>query len=142
MPANIIARNVFLSLLLSVVATSVTLQLGGQSNSITHSLALLMDPAHLPVWLTSLVSLLLATTLVSRHSHAANDARADRETGTVKWFNAAKGFGFIIRENGEEIFVHFRSIRGKGRSLGEGQKVSFSVAEGEKGLQAVDVSAA
>jgi len=63
--------------------------------------------------------------------------------GTVKWFNAAKGFGFITRENGDDVFVHFRSIQGKGhRSLGEGQRVVFSLAEGDKGLQAVDVSSA
>ena len=66
-----------------------------------------------------------------------------RTTGTVKWFNAAKGFGFITRENGEDVFVHFRSIQGKGhRSLGEGQAVIFSVTEGDKGLQAVDVTSA
>jgi len=52
-------------------------------------------------------------------------------------------FGFITRENGEDVFVHFRSIQGKGhRSLGEGQAVIFSVAEGDKGLQAVDVTSA
>jgi CspA family cold shock protein len=65
-----------------------------------------------------------------------------RERGTVKWFNVSKGFGFIIRENGEEIFVHFRSIRGEGRrSLRDGQKVSFFVAQSEKGPQAEDVVA-
>jgi cold shock protein len=63
-----------------------------------------------------------------------------RETGTVKWFNFNKGFGFITRENGEDIFVHFRSIRGKGRkSLPEGQRVEFVVTKGDKGLQAEDV---
>ncbi len=72
-----------------------------------------------------------------------------REQGTVKWFNRAKGFGFIIRENGEEIFVHQRSIRreGGGRNaprpaLKDGQAVTFSVAEREKGLQAEDVAPA
>lgn len=63
-----------------------------------------------------------------------------REQGTVKWFNFNKGFGFITRENGEDIFVHFRSVRGKGRkSLPEGQRVEFVVTKGEKGLQAEDV---
>lgn len=63
-----------------------------------------------------------------------------REQGTVKWFNFNKGFGFITRENGEDIFVHFRSIRGKGRkSLPEGQRVEFVVTQGDKGLQAEDV---
>ncbi len=67
-------------------------------------------------------------------------ADAARETGRVKWFNAAKGFGFIIKDDGEEIFVHFRSIRGEGRrSLRDGQKVSFVVAESDKGPQADDV---
>ena len=62
---------------------------------------------------------------------------ADRETGTVKWFNDAKGFGFISRESGEDVFVHFRAIQGTGfKSLQEGQKVSFEVVQGQKGLQA------
>ncbi|MEJ2089422.1 MAG: cold shock domain-containing protein [Gammaproteobacteria bacterium] len=73
----------------------------------------------------------------------------DRESGTVKWFNRTKGFGFIVRESGEEIFVHQRSIRstngndGKRRpSLKDGQKVTFTVANREKGLQAEDVAPA
>ena len=65
-----------------------------------------------------------------------------REDGEVKWFNVSKGFGFISRESGEEIFVHFRSILGEGRrSLRDGQKVSFVVADSDKGLQAEDVEA-
>ena len=63
-----------------------------------------------------------------------------REQGIVKWFNDSKGFGFIQREGGEDIFVHFRAIQGDGyRSLKDGEKVEFSVAEGEKGLQAEEV---
>ncbi|MDR7192859.1 cold-shock protein [Luteimonas terrae] len=62
---------------------------------------------------------------------------ADRENGTVKWFNDAKGFGFISRESGEDVFVHFRAIQGTGfKSLQEGQQVSFEVVQGQKGLQA------
>ena len=62
---------------------------------------------------------------------------SNRENGTVKWFNDAKGFGFISRENGEDVFVHFRSIQSQGfKSLQEGQKVSFTVTKGQKGLQA------
>lgn len=65
-----------------------------------------------------------------------------RETGTVKWFNTSKGFGFISRDTGEDIFVHFRAIRGEGhRVLAEGQRVEFSVTHREKGLQAEDVVA-
>lgn len=63
-----------------------------------------------------------------------------RETGTVKWFNFSKGYGFITRENGEDLFVHFRSIQGSGRRvLNEGQEVEFVVGTGDKGLQAEDV---
>ncbi len=63
-----------------------------------------------------------------------------REEGTVKWFNVSKGFGFITKDNGEEIFVHFRSIRGEGRrSLRDGQTVSFVEAQSDKGPQAEDV---
>ena len=66
----------------------------------------------------------------------------DRQTGTVKWFNDAKGFGFITPESGQDLFVHFRSITGSGfRSLQEGQKVSFKVVQGQKGLQADEVQA-
>ncbi len=64
-----------------------------------------------------------------------------REVGTVKWFNVSKGFGFITRDNGDDVFVHFRNIRGRGhRSLAEGQTVRFKVRESDKGLQAEDVS--
>jgi CspA family cold shock protein len=66
---------------------------------------------------------------------------ANRESGTVKWFNITKGFGFITRDRGDDVFVHFRSIRGQGqRYLVEGQRVSFSVYQGKKGLQAEDIS--
>jgi CspA family cold shock protein len=65
----------------------------------------------------------------------------DREVGTVKWFNATKGFGFIERESGGDIFVHYSAIQGSGyRSLEEGQRVEFTVTEGQKGLQAQDVT--
>jgi CspA family cold shock protein len=62
------------------------------------------------------------------------------EKGTVKWFNDAKGFGFISRENGEDVFVHYTAITANGfRSLQEGQAVQFEVVKGKKGLQAENV---
>lgn len=71
---------------------------------------------------------------------AAKNSDAPRESGTVKWFNVSKGFGFITRENGEDIFVHYRNIRGEGRRrLFDGQLVEFSVTDGDKGLQADDI---
>jgi len=64
------------------------------------------------------------------------------EQGTVKWFNASKGFGFIQRQSGEDVFVHFSEIQGDGyKSLNEGQAVEFEVTKGPKGLQASKVSA-
>ena len=63
------------------------------------------------------------------------------ETGTVKWFNGSKGFGFIARESGEDVFVHFNEIVGEGyKTLNEGEKVSFEVTRGPKGLQASKLS--
>lgn len=66
---------------------------------------------------------------------------ADREQGTVKWFNAEKGYGFISREGGDDLFVHFSEIQGSGyRSLDEGDVVEFEVTQGRKGLQASGVT--
>lgn len=77
-----------------------------------------------------------------RRTQSAPVPSHGRETGTVKWFNTSKGFGFICRDTGEDIFVHFRAIRGEGhRVLAEGQRVEFSVTHREKGLQAEDVVA-
>ena len=65
---------------------------------------------------------------------------SERETGTVKWFNGTKGYGFIAREDGEDVFVHYSAIEGSGyRNLNEGQRVEFSVEQGAKGLQATGV---
>jgi CspA family cold shock protein len=66
---------------------------------------------------------------------------AAREKGTVKWFNNDKGFGFISREGGTDVFVHFRAIASDGfRSLSEGQRVEFTVTQGQKGPQAENVT--
>ncbi len=104
-----------------------------------------------PAVLFTLVIALVAVVLhlaVSfyRSSPAAAPTSYDmtnRDTGTVKWFNTSKGFGFISRDSGDDIFVHFRAIRGEGhRVLVEGQRVEFSVMNRDKGLQAEDVIAA
>jgi CspA family cold shock protein len=69
------------------------------------------------------------------------DPNDGREEGDVKWFNTNKGYGFITRDNGEDVFVHFRAIRGRGpRMLHEGQVVRYQVIQNERGLQADDVS--
>ncbi|MEO9653754.1 cold-shock protein [Marinomonas sp.] len=93
-----------------------------------------------------LVSVYLGAALSQFKAPAANadseeDEDDDREQGTVKWFNSSKGFGFLTMENGDDVFVHYRAIRGRGRRfLVEGQLVRFYVTEGEKGKQAENVS--
>jgi len=65
---------------------------------------------------------------------------SERVVGTVKWFNSSKRYGFIAREGGEDVFVHFSAIQGEGyRNLEEGQKVEFTIEKGPKGLQAANV---
>jgi len=68
---------------------------------------------------------------------------SQREVGTIKWFDAKKGYGFINRQNGEDVFVHFSAIQGTGyRTLKDGQKVEFEVVQGQKGPQATNLSIA
>ena len=89
------------------------------------------------------IHLVLNLRKVSTKSAPLSQDLNDRETGTVKWFNTSKGFGFISRDSGDDIFVHFRAIRGEGhRVLVEGQRVQFTVMDRDKGLQAEDVIAA
>lgn len=83
-----------------------------------------------------------ASPAASAPNSSAASTESGREQGKVKWFNVSKGFGFIVKDDGEEIFVHFRSIRGEGRrSLRDGQRVAFNVADSAKGPQAEDVVA-
>ncbi len=65
----------------------------------------------------------------------------EREKGTVKWFNESKGYGFIARESGDDVFVHYSAIRGEGfRTLNEGDRVEFTITQGQKGPAASDVT--
>lgn len=105
------------------------------------------------IFVTFVASLISATMATGRprkgqarqrpKEHRVPYNQSRRESGSVKWFNASKGFGFITRDSGDDIFVHFRSIRGEGhRVLHDGQRVEFAISEGDKGLQAEDVAAA
>jgi CspA family cold shock protein len=145
------SRQFFKIFIISVIFTGIATLASfhiqsGQASSVMQSASMLFSMDNLSLWLVSFISIFVACVLavkLSSGSEASASVGAGQEVGTVKWFNAAKGFGFITRENGDDIFVHFRSIQGKGhRSLGEGQRVVFSLAEGDKGLQAVDVSSA
>ena len=71
----------------------------------------------------------------------AHEEETHMEQGKVKWFNAEKGFGFIEREDGDDVFVHFSAIQGEGfKSLEEGQDVTFEIEQGQRGLQATNVN--
>ena len=92
---------------------------------------------------TSLASQLLGGDSLRDDESEISDGSSGRETGTVKWFNVRKGYGFITRDAGDDVFVHFRNIEGSGRRvIEEGQRVSFVVTNGDKGLQADEVSPA
>ena len=139
-----ITRILITGVITTVIATGIATQFLNSTNLTTTSgiasLAVLF-------FIVSAVSALAATNK-GRKKSSFNHTKVQnldnsRETGTVKWFNTNKGFGFITRENGDDVFVHFRSIQGQGhRTLVEGQRVEFSITEGEKGLQAEDVAAA
>jgi CspA family cold shock protein len=123
--------------------------------ALTASLASLTQhlPAPLAYFSIALLAACLVLLLSNRGTAPVSVANAQvkvqaralagaHEQGTVKWFSANKGFGFITRDNGDDIFVHFRSINTKGnRVLREGQRVKFTVGTGSKGLQAEDVTA-
>lgn len=88
-----------------------------------------------------LVATLAVNALTPQLVNLAEVEDDDREIGEVKWFNVNKGYGFITRDSGEDVFVHFRAIRGRGhRTLAEGQKVRYHTIENERGLQADDVT--
>ena len=135
--------KLIISLVIAVIAcTLYTLVLTGQP----------FDPEQFPQMLVAFFVATTATALLVRDNvtHSGSDSDnanrpqstsdTSRDHGTVKWFNVSKGFGFITKDDGEEIFVHFRSIRGEGRrGLRDGQTVSFVVTDSDKGPQAEDV---
>lgn len=128
-PSELTAKNMSFSGLISM------------QNSLSLMLAL-----GLLGFLLSFASILLGPARRRRYRSVGTLVEEDtddgRERGVVKWFNVKKGFGFITWDNGDDVFVHFRSIRGQGhRSLSEGQRVKFQVVNGRKGQQAEDVSA-
>lgn len=110
-----------------------SLQVGG--------VAVVYFAAAAAVFLVLLVATLAVNALTPQLVNLAEVEDDDREIGEVKWFNVNKGYGFITRDDGEDVFVHFRAIRGRGhRTLAEGQKVRYHVIQNERGLQADDVT--
>lgn len=125
----------FISLAITLLACIPLYFLSSQEFSLTLS--------NFPIIALSLFVIVLISSFSTQSSPKVthtNGQRSEREKGKVKWFSASKGFGFITRDSGDDVFVHFRSIRGEGhRVLRDGQRVEFEVSEGEKGLQADDV---
>ena len=100
----------------------------------------LVDPATALAFVLCAVLCVFAGNMGSSPTKVADSAASGREQGEVKWFNANKGFGFITRDQGGDVFVHFRSIRGEGRrGLKDGQRVEYEVVDSSKGPQAEDV---
>ena len=140
-------RTFTISLVTSAIATGISTQIL-TSDNISTSNGLISIAAL--IFASTLASALIITkkpTTKSQYTKKPTDNSDNsdnyRESGTVKWFNTSKGFGFITRDAGDDVFVHFRSIRGEGhRTLFEGQRVEFDITEGDKGLQAEDVAIA
>jgi len=137
-------RIITISLLTSAIATGISTQLLTLENFSTTNGLLTLAAL---IFASTIAASLVASNKGTKKSvqNVQKDANSDnsRESGTVKWFNTSKGFGFITRDAGDDVFVHFRSIRGQGhRTLFEGQRVEFNITEGDKGLQAEDVAIA
>lgn len=139
-----VTRIIIITLIITAIATGIATQLLTTENiSTTSGIASLA----VLIFVASLAAALASANAPARNSknnqQKATKSDKNRESGTVKWFNTSKGFGFITRDNGDDVFVHFRSIRGQGhRTLFEGQRVEFEITEGDKGLQAEDVASA
>lgn len=132
---NLVSALLVLSVVLQTLTLFDLLRPIGEQPAVLLSLV----PAVLAVALHLIINLYKSSPASSSQSYDMTN----RDTGTVKWFNTSKGFGFISRDSGDDIFVHFRAIRGEGhRVLVEGQRVEFSVMNRDKGLQAEDVIAA
>ncbi|WP_372612636.1 cold-shock protein [Halomonas sp.] len=151
MNRKVVVRCSFISLLLAapaplVVALFIHLTGGVLSRELFASLELggvaaVYVAAAFAIFLFLLIATLAVNALTPQLVNLAEVEDDDREIGEVKWFNVNKGYGFITRDDGEDVFVHFRAIRGRGhRTLAEGQKVRYHIIQNERGLQADDVT--
>ena len=137
-------RLIAISIVISAISTAIATQLLNAENiATTNGLITLAALIFASTIASALAKPNTATVKTTNNQEINENSDNSRESGTVKWFNTSKGFGFITRDNGDDVFVHFRSIRGQGhRTLFEGQRVEFSITEGDKGLQAEDVAIA
>jgi len=149
---NPILKNIILSLIIGSIAYFISQIFSGSVHVPTKPEFGVLAAFILAVFLGR--SVLPATTSKPTHRNqskptarqnnkpASQATSSNKESGTVKWFNIKKGFGFITRDEGDDIFVHYRNIEGNGRrAINEGQRVKFLVIDGDKGLQADEVEA-
>ena len=137
-------RTITISFLTTAIATGISTQVLTLENfSTTTGLITLAALIFTSTLVTALVTSNKGKEKPPKTAPNVSNSDNSRESGTVKWFNTSKGFGFITRDAGDDVFVHFRSIRGQGhKTLFEGQRVEFNITEGDKGLQAEDVAIA
>ncbi|ARN75369.1 hypothetical protein BST96_15370 [Oceanicoccus sagamiensis] len=146
---NLLYRIILSAVVAAATAAILTSVTGSQENGVINPTAFVI------IFIGCVIVALASPAMTSSAPSPANKGKKSapaakkskpsakgREQGEVKWFNVSKGYGFVTRSNGEDIFVHFRSIRGEGRRvLREGQQVEFTVTDGDKGPQAEDVEA-
>ncbi len=147
---NSIVKNIIISVIVGLIAYLVFGLATGNGISIPT------DSHQIVALVTYILAVFIGTTISTMSSGAASvtgssgsgnaggsaSGAISKESGTVKWFNVKKGYGFITRDQGDDIFVHYRNIEGNGRkAVSEGQRVQFLVTDGDKGLQADEVEA-
>ena len=143
---NILMKKILVSLVISIIVYLALVAING-GNFVPASaenyipLAILFIGIYVSTIGTYSSSSSSSSSPASRKA-VSKKASDDSEEGSVKWFNVKKGYGFITRDQGDDVFVHYRNLEGKGRrSIAEGQRVSFIVVDGDKGLQAEEVEA-
>lgn len=143
---NILMKKILVSLVISIIVYLALVAINGgnfvpASAENYISLAILFIGIYVSTIGTYSSSSSSSSSPASRKA-VSKKASDDSEEGSVKWFNVKKGYGFITRDQGDDVFVHYRNLEGKGRrSIAEGQRVSFIVVDGDKGLQAEEVEA-
>jgi len=130
--------RIILSAILAAATAAILQIISNQDSSLINPLQFIA--IFIATALAAFISPAIKASTTTSAPKATPASKEGREIGTVKWFNVSKGYGFVTRASGEEIFVHFRSISGDGRKvLREGQKIEFAVVDGDKGPQAEDV---
>mgnify|MGYP001565017683 FL=1 len=144
---NAIIKNIIISIIVGILAYLIfglATGTGLSAPADSHQIAALATYI-IAVFVGSTIATIFngsATGGASAASGAGASNLMSKESGTVKWFNVKKGYGFITRDQGDDIFVHYRNIEGSGRkAVSEGQRVKFLVIDGDKGLQADEVEA-